>query len=524
MAAVFSPKPVEEALEQQRYGEALAAAWEALEGVAAESDEARSLHRLALQAAFYLRDVETARRHGLVALRIAQAADDPLAIARSHNDLAVVAGAEMLFPEALDHLWQAVHLREQAGSDADPATLNNLANVYLKLERYDEAIGLLVLAEARFAEAGDEGSAALARANLGRAYADADRSHQAIPALDGALETFERLDRHGDVAATHAKLGVAHGRAGAAARARAAFERALALHEAGHGARFEAETRQWYGTWALGEDDASLAIEQLEAASAAYDDAQRARSGVLEPLSRALEAMGRTDEALAALRAYVAGQEELRTAAADASARVRLLELEAGVGGDQEVSRRHAVELERRNAELRAHTRRLARLSVTDSLTNLPNRRALDQRLREEVARAERHGTPLVLALLDLDRFKSINDGFSHDVGDRVLVRVAELLQGSLRASDVAARWGGEEFALLLPETRTLEATSVLERVRAAVAGHDWARIAPGLAVTASIGVADLAEAGDVSELLRLADRRLYGAKDAGRDRTVGSG
>ena len=519
-----SPKAVEEALEQQRYDEALAAAREALEGVAAGSSEARSLHRLALQAAFYLRDVETAQRHGLAALRIAQEADDPVAIARSHNDLAVVAGAEMLFPEALDHLWQAVHLRERAGADADPATLNNLANVYLKLERYDEAIGLLVLAETRFREAGDEGSAALASANLGRAYAEADRSHQAIPALDAALETFERLGRDGDVAATHAKLGVAHGRAGAAARAREAFERALALHDDGHGARFEAETRQWCGTWALEEGDASLAIEQLEAASAAFDDAQRARSGVLEPLSRALEAVGRTDEALTALRAYVAGQDELRTAAAEASARVRLLELEAGVGGDQEVSRRHAVELERRNAELRAHARRLARLSVTDQLTSLPNRRAFDERLREEAARAQRHGTPLVLALLDLDRFKAINDGFSHDIGDRVLVRVAELLHGSLRASDVAARWGGEEFALLLPETRTRDATSVLERVRAAVADHAWARIAPGLSVTASIGAADLAEAGDVSALLRLADRRLYGAKDAGRDRTVDFG
>jgi diguanylate cyclase (GGDEF)-like protein len=517
-----SPGSAERALAEHRYDEALAAAQRFLDGVPDGSAEARAMHRLAMQAAFYLHDADAARRHGLAALRMAQERGDPLDTARAHNDLAVVAGADMLFPEALDHLWQAVHLREEAGADADPATLNNLANVYLLLERHEEAIGLLVLAEERFRDAGDDGSAAMARANLGRAYADADRPHQAIPALDAALETFERLGRAGDVAATHAKLGVAHGRAGAAGRAREAFERALAIHADGHGTRFEAETRQWYGAWALEEGDAATALAQLEAAAGRYGEAQRARSGVLEPLSRGLEAAGRLEEALDTLRAYVAGQEELRSVASDASARVRLLELEAGLDGDQEVARRHAVDLQRRNAELRAHAERLAQLSVTDQLTGLPNRRALDRRLREEVVRAQRHGEPLTMALLDLDRFKSVNDGFSHDVGDRVLARVARLLRLALRRSDVAARWGGEEFALLLPATTAEEANAVLERVRAAIAEHRWSQLAPGLTLTASIGAAELAEAGEAPALLRLADRRLYDAKHGGRDRIVG--
>ncbi|MDZ7706898.1 MAG: diguanylate cyclase [Trueperaceae bacterium] len=522
MAQGASLEALRDTFERQRYAEALRDAERALDWSDACSDEVRELHRIALRSAFYLGDTELAQRHAMAGLRVARERNDLPAMAQAHNDLATLFGAAMLTSEALEHLWQSVHLRQRAGQEVDAATLNNLANVYLSLGQHDEAIGLLDRAIDRFRAHGDEASVALALANSGRAQVLAGRASWSIAPLDTALETFERLGRHGDVATTLAKLGVAHGAAGTPERARHSFERALALHEGGHAAVFARETHQGYGSWALEAGEAPLALEQLSAAAAAYDDADAlARSGVMEPLSRALEAVGRPQDALAALRRHVEGQASLASATNDARVRVRLLELELGVAGEQEIAQLHALELTRTNRELRSEAQRLEQLSLTDRLTALPNRRDLDARLDAEVERSHRHDRPLVLALLDLDQFKAVNDRFSHDVGDQVLVRVGRLLREHLRANDVAARWGGEEFALLLPETDMDEAAVVLERVRSVVADADWSVIADGLSVTVSIGAASLAPGSGAADMLRQADRRLYAAKDAGRDRIV---
>ncbi|MDZ7802028.1 MAG: tetratricopeptide repeat-containing diguanylate cyclase [Trueperaceae bacterium] len=482
----------------------------------------REAHRLALQAAFYLGRLDEARRHGYEALRIATDELGSEARASAHNDLAVTFGVDGLHEYALEHLWQALQESERAGLPAEGGPLNNLGNVYLQLERYDEAVAMFDRATHRFEEVGDEANATLARANVGRAHGLANRPALAIPALDGALEAFERLDRLDHVAATWAKLGRAHGMAGADERAKQAFERAMALHEAGHGTHYARDTRFWYGVWALEHgtlDEALTHLEVLAGEDAANDAFER--FDALEPLSRAYEAVGRTTDALTTLRRHVALDRRLRGRAADAAVRVRLLELELGLHGDHEVARMRSVELERANADLRLQARRLEELSVTDQLTGLANRRALDQRLRQEVANAQRHGRPFVLALLDLDRFKEVNDVHSHEVGDRVLARVAALLVGNLRASDVAARWGGEEFALLLPDASLADATHSLARVRRALSGAPWSDLAPGLNVSASVGAVASGEVDDPADLLRVADRRLYRAKSGGRDRTV---
>ena len=509
-------------LEAQEYREALSGAEAWLERELLSPSDARTAHRIALRAAFYLGDKERAQRHGVAALALTQEGDDPLDIARAHNDLAVVHGADLLYERALDHLWHAVQLRERAGAEIAPSELNNLANVYMHLARFREAIGLLGRAIERYSARGEEAMGALARSNLGRAYAEAGQPESAIPVLDAALETFERLGRDGDVATTLAKLGEAHAQAGAPERARVMFVRAIALHESGHGVRFEAETRQRYGSWALEAGDLDTALEQLGRAARTFDAADGlARSGVLEPLSRALEADGRVAEALTALRRHLEAREAAERAQVEVSTRLRQLELEFGTSKDQEVARLHAAELERTNEQLRSRAAEMERLSITDALTGLANRRAFDERLQQETGRARRYDRPLVLALLDLDRFKDVNDQYGHDLGDQVLARIARLLEQGVRAGDVAARWGGEEFALLLPDTDLEAARPVLERVRIAIQNESWNQISTGLSLTASIGAAALGEVEDAPRaLLRAADQRLYAAKNAGRNQT----
>jgi len=166
--------------------------------------------------------------------------------------------------------------------------------------------------------------------------------------------------------------------------------------------------------------------------------------------------------------------------------------------------------------------RRVASQAATDALTGLANRRSFDDELALEWRRAERVGDSLALLLIDLDDFKSINDGLGHQAGDAVLRRVATILGSGARQVDLAARYGGEEFALLTPETDLLGATKLAERLRAAV--EEATIVLPNgseLSVTASFGVAVKGELERAEQLVAAADEALYEAKRNGKNRVV---
>jgi two-component system, cell cycle response regulator len=173
---------------------------------------------------------------------------------------------------------------------------------------------------------------------------------------------------------------------------------------------------------------------------------------------------------------------------------------------------------------------RLVRSGITDVLTGLYNRRYLQHRLGDELARARRVGRPLACIIFDVDHFKPINDRWGHPAGDRVLAQVAHLIREECRASDIAIRYGGEEFTMLLPATGLDEAMHVAERIRQAVATGEF--VLPGghgIRLTISAGVSaacpqqpdqDLKSLGD--RLIAEADVQLYRAKSEGRDRVCG--
>jgi diguanylate cyclase (GGDEF)-like protein/PAS domain S-box-containing protein len=155
----------------------------------------------------------------------------------------------------------------------------------------------------------------------------------------------------------------------------------------------------------------------------------------------------------------------------------------------------------------------LARLALTDELTGLPNRRAWEEALARELARAARDDHPVCVAVLDLDGFKAFNDEHGHQAGDRVLSEAAQAWQHQLRASDLLARYGGEEFAAVIPAWPLRTAVEVVERLRAATPGG----------LTASAGVASWNRTETGVELFGRADAALYEAKQAGRNRTIAS-
>jgi diguanylate cyclase (GGDEF)-like protein/putative nucleotidyltransferase with HDIG domain len=166
-----------------------------------------------------------------------------------------------------------------------------------------------------------------------------------------------------------------------------------------------------------------------------------------------------------------------------------------------------------------ANTEEVARLeadATTDPLTGLANHRAFQERLRAEVARARRHERPVAVALVDLDDFKGVNDAGGHAIGDQVLRAVAATLREHLRAEDVLARVGGDEFAVLLPDATAVDAAAALERARRTI---EAAPLPAGARLSISVGVCDIAHAASAQELARYADGALYWSKEHGRNR-----
>jgi two-component system, cell cycle response regulator len=262
-----------------------------------------------------------------------------------------------------------------------------------------------------------------------------------------------------------------------------------------------------FGVTVRAEVQALMALGRLDDAQRSGEGAlsrlgervPQARSLILATIAEALREAGRLDEAYATLS---------RSAELEREALRELSQLQLSLERAT-----HEARTARREAE------KLREQAERDWLTGLHNRRFL---ARELARVADEPGSePFSLAVLDLDHFKQINDRFGHDTGDRVLVRVAGLLLGELRQADIVVRTGGEEFVVLMPNTPANAAAACCERLRVAIGDEPWHEVAPGLAVTASVGVATAAGAEELAALSELADRRLYAAKRAGRDRVA---
>jgi diguanylate cyclase (GGDEF)-like protein len=159
------------------------------------------------------------------------------------------------------------------------------------------------------------------------------------------------------------------------------------------------------------------------------------------------------------------------------------------------------------------------RMTITDGLTNLANRKQLDGLLNDEIPRAQRHNRELALLMFDIDHFKNINDTYGHLTGDSVLRGLALILQKRLRPNDKLGRYGGEEFCAILPETSLQSAAKIAEELRALIAAHIFVAEESQLRVTLSIGVASLAAGMQPDDLYKSADEMLYKAKRSGRNK-----
>lgn len=262
---------------------------------------------------------------------------------------------------------------------------------------------------------------------------------------------------------------------------------------------------------------ASIFVE-LEVGEA-FSDIQRLRSTLLAIL---LAAVGFVTLAVFAVVRTVSRPIEALTSGVEKVSQGQL-DLEIPVTSRDEIGYLTRV-FNQMTRSLRDSYDKLEKLSATDELTGLHNRRELFATFYRELERARRNGEPLAVLMIDIDHFKSFNDRFGHAHGDQILRLVSSLLQGSLRPADTLARYGGEEFTALLPDTAREQARMAAERLRRTCANSDLV-VGSDSKITISIGVASYPGDGDHEEaLILVADRNLYEAKNRGRNQVICSG
>lgn len=242
------------------------------------------------------------------------------------------------------------------------------------------------------------------------------------------------------------------------------------------------------------------AIEKLQKALGAFDEIERydesARICCL--LADAYEKQGDAINALAYLRRWLNIEQAIHTEDAERHAR--------------------ALSAQRQFEQINQEIERYRSMALEDALTGLANRRQIDTQLTDMLEQATQTETLFSVALADIDHFKSINDRFSHAMGDTVLKHISQILRKQCRGEDIAGRYGGEEFILLFRDLDLARAAEICERIRDAIARYDWEAICPGLQVTLSIGVAATTFGQHGTDLLANVDHLLYEAKRAGRN------
>ena len=165
------------------------------------------------------------------------------------------------------------------------------------------------------------------------------------------------------------------------------------------------------------------------------------------------------------------------------------------------------------------HDQLLYEMATRDALTGLDNRHQFKMHLAHHMERSRRNGRPVSLLIVDADRFKNINDTYGHDTGDRALIHMARSIMSCCRSSELVARWGGEEFVVLMPETGRETAEKVAERIRRSVQDNPLRLPTGAMPLTVSIGGTELGPADDSAGFFKTADQQLYRAKEAGRNR-----
>lgn len=413
--------------------------------------------------------------------------------------------------EAFDLADEAVRLAEAGADAAVLAFALNAKGVVLAVCReIDMGIGFIERAISVAADHANAAAEAYYLLNLGYCHAklaeEADKfgeEERAIGEREAAIELTEQAIEKAEASGDYWSLRVALGNTAEMLGLQGRYDLALKYLDRSAGLP--------------GDPGGSLRIHHLYTLGDVLFRAghiDRARLVMTDALALA-DASHQIDHQVNAAQKLAEILETLGDSAAALTLHKRFHTLYVRQSGETARRRARIEEIRAETEQLRSRAATLADQALSDPLTGIANRRSFDQILNRLA------GTPLAIAIVDLDNFKSVNDRFSHIVGDAVLRRVAQAMVAQIGPHGHAARLGGEEFALIFPDAPEVTAAAFCEGVRIAISSTVWSDLAPDLAVTVSIGLATGNGDTPSGDLMQMADKRLYIAKANGRDRVV---
>ncbi len=511
-------------------------------------------------------------RNGEAAERYREALDKlpddatPAQVATVHRGIGVIYADVESYESALDHYLIALSASQAAGDTLEAAkTAGNIGNLYSALGQLDRSRSFHTQALAGFERADFKPGIAGTLTNLGALSAklataagesgDAEQEHienqRVLRDNERALALFAELGNERGIAYAASNIGLALERLGEAAQALTHHEHALALRQRigdvhgeinSHvtmastlidlGRLDEAHTHLDNAEALVPENNLglSLAVAQARVELAEADGDFRDALRWQREVTRLHAALSREDNnaRVADLQSrFDSDQQSREIALLRSNAEVQSLELERQITL-QKVALIIGALLLVMFAVLysrlrlgRITARELSRTARTDPVTGFPNRRLIVERIEQEIHRAERSGHPFSLIMADIDRFKTINDQHGHGVGDAVLVEIAKRLSGQLRNQDTLARWGGEEFLILLPDTRIGGALAAAEKLRASASAEPLLIQGTPISLSITFGLTEHAVGMSLDDCVRAADQAMYEGKRAGRDRVV---
>lgn len=511
------------------------------------------------------RNTEAAERYQQ-ALAILPENATPAQVATVHRGVGVSLAEIESYESALDHYLTALAASRAAGDTLEAAkTAGNIGNLYNALgqldrsrdyhgqalddfERIDFKPGIagtlinLGALSAKLASAAEEaGDASTARIENQRLRGDNER----------ALDLFTELGNDRGIAYAASNVGLALERLGDAGQSLVYHQRALALRRRIGDVHGEINSHITMASTLIRlgrHDDAQAHLDQADA------QIPQGNLGlavaVTQPRVELAEARGDFREALKSQREVT----RLHAALSSEDNNARVAELQSRFDSDQQAreiallrtgAEVQALELERQHmlqkvgliigalvlvlfAVLysrlrlgRITARELERAARTDPVTELANRRLMVERIEHEIHRARRSGRPFALVMADIDRFKTINDEHGHGIGDAVLIEIARRFGSQLRAQDTLARWGGEEFLVLLPDTAVAGALIAGEKLRATASSTPLVIHSTSIPLSVTFGVTEYVDGMSVDDCVRAADQAMYAGKRDGRDRVV---
>lgn len=455
--------------------------------------------------------------------------------------------------EGLMELMDAHRRYEGLGLESkEREVLARIANTYRRMGLYERAQGYFQELEHDYRRLGDQERLIDIHSQQGLLYVETGEYDRALPLMAEAEHYYLAQQREGMLAWSRIEMASILLNQGKVQQAMDKLEQASSLLHRGEGA--DSVTR---GHWdivmatvldAMGKP--AEALPPLERAERIFGREQNLRflTWIHEVRARVLERQGRIKEALTSLKRYVQTRQELEQMLREQ----RFLQLRfefdlarkelenQSLRSSQQLQAEKLKQLQERRywqylvvallilvmgilvIHQRGRTRKMHRLAMTDELTGIHNRRQIQAKGRKGFTQAREEGKPLCVLLLDIDHFKKVNDTLGHHVGDLVLTAVAQCIEEQLRSLDRVGRNGGEEFLVLLPDTRLDEAVEVAERIRNQVARLRIEGVPEDHPIHVSIGCAECRPEDDnLGELVRRADEAMYSAKLAGRNRVV---